>query len=227
MGKKQCPECGATNSPMAARCSACSAYLSTGNTNSTNPPSHTKKPAPTAGLVPCSECGHQVSPKADACPSCGAPQAGAAVKAATRTAKPNSTSVVSAFIWLVAVIFIGSVMFGGDDEAESERTPRLSSDKPRVEKVLTPAEQREKDIKRQFSAWDGSHRNLERLIKKSLHEPDSYEHVETRYSDKGDHLLVSLKYRARNGFGAMRLHGAVAKVALDGTIINLMGNTAL
>jgi len=48
-----------------------------------------------------------------------------------------------------------------------------------------------------------------------------------RYSDKGDHLLVSLKYLARNGFGAMRLHAAVAKVGLDGTIITLMGNTQL
>jgi hypothetical protein len=136
--------------------------------------------------------------------------------------------VVSGVIWLVALIFIGGVLFGGgDDDAESGRTPSASTGAPRVEKVLTPAEQRQKDIERQFSAWDGSHRNLEQLVKDSLHEPDSYEHVETRYSDKGDHLLVSLKYRARNGFGAMRLHAAVAKVGLDGTIITLMGNTQL
>lgn len=46
-------------------------------------------------------------------------------------------------------------------------------------------EARKKRIDRQFSAWDGSHNNLERLIKRSMNDPDSYEHDETVYWDRG------------------------------------------
>lgn len=44
-------------------------------------------------------------------------------------------------------------------------------------------EARKKKIESQFSAWDGSHRNLERIIKEAMNDPDSYDHVETVYWD--------------------------------------------
>jgi len=52
------------------------------------------------------------------------------------------------------------------------------------------AAERKKKIEHQFSAWDGSHRNLERLIKKTMNDPDSYDHVETVYWDMGKYLIV-------------------------------------
>lgn len=57
-------------------------------------------------------------------------------------------------------------------------------------RAVRAAEARERQIKEQFSAWNGAHRNLERVIKESMNDPDSYKHDETRYADMGDHLIV-------------------------------------
>jgi len=90
------------------------------------------------------------------------------------------------------------------------------------------SEQREKEKRRkeliepQFSAWDGSHRNLTELIKKAMNDPDSYEHVETVYWDKGDYLIVMTKYRGKNAFGGKVLGMIKAKVALNGNIIQII-----
>lgn len=65
-----------------------------------------------------------------------------------------------------------------------------------------------------LSSWDGSHRELVRALKRSLRDPDSFEHVETRISPvnaKGFHTL-SMQYRARNGFGGMNLGRLIATV---------------
>lgn len=77
-------------------------------------------------------------------------------------------------------------------------------------------------IDKQFSAWSGSHRNLESLIEKNLKDPDSYEHIETGYFDRGDHLIVQTKYRARNGFGGMTVGYIKAKTSLDGKILEII-----
>lgn len=62
----------------------------------------------------------------------------------------------------------------------------------RIKEVLKQqlAEQHKKQIEAQFSAWDGSHRGLEKVVKDAMNDPDSYDHVETRYVDKGDYLIV-------------------------------------
>ena len=53
-----------------------------------------------------------------------------------------------------------------------------------------------------LSPWDGSDRDVVRLVKKDLRDPDSFEHDETRISpeNQGKHLLVMI-YHAKNGFG--------------------------
>lgn len=80
-------------------------------------------------------------------------------------------------------------------------------------------------IKSQFSAWDGSHRELVKLIKKSLNDEKSYDHIETTYRDIatendmnevnsvlesagysnrveiGD-LFIQTQFSAKNGFNA-------------------------
>lgn len=81
---------------------------------------------------------------------------------------------------------------------------------------------RQKLIEQQFSAWDGSHINLERAIKKSMNDPDSYEHDETKYWDRGDHLVVLTQFRGRNGFGGMVRNTVKAKVDMAGNIIEVM-----
>ncbi|WP_269517919.1 hypothetical protein [Alteromonas sp. BMJM2] len=91
---------------------------------------------------------------------------------------------------------------------------------------LRKANQKRADrIQAQFNAWDGSHRALEYVIKKSMHNPDSYEHVETTFSDKGDHLIVQTVYRGTNGFGAIVKNFIRVKVTLDGQLLEVIDKT--
>ena len=67
-------------------------------------------------------------------------------------------------------------------------------------------------IKAQFSVWDGSNTQLVDLNKKNLNDPKSFDHEKTTYSDKGDHLIIKMTYRAKNSFGALILQNVTAKV---------------
>lgn len=81
---------------------------------------------------------------------------------------------------------------------------------------------RKRNIELQFSAWDGSHRKLERFIKDNLNDPDSYKHEETVYWDMGDHLVVRTTYFGRNLFGGTVKEHIKAKVSLeDGAILQV------
>ncbi|EIM63224.1 hypothetical protein [Desulfobacter postgatei] len=78
------------------------------------------------------------------------------------------------------------------------------------------AQERQKKIETQFSAWNGSHINLERVIKDSMNDPKSYKHVETLYWDRGDHLIIRTTFRGKNAFGAVVKNSVKAKVSLYG-----------
>jgi len=84
------------------------------------------------------------------------------------------------------------------------------------------AEARKKKIESQFSPWDGSHRNLERVIKESMNDPDSYEHVKTVYWDRGDYLIVKTTFRGKNAFGGVVKNSVTAKVGLDGQVLQIL-----
>ena len=69
-----------------------------------------------------------------------------------------------------------------------------------------------------LSSWDGSHRKLASHVEKNLRDPDSYDHIETRITPvtkTGTHTL-SMKYRARNGFGGMTIGLVLATIQNDG-----------
>jgi len=83
-------------------------------------------------------------------------------------------------------------------------------------------EERKKRIEKLFSAWDGSHRGLTRTIKALMHNPKSYEHVETVYWDIGDNLLVRTTYRGTNAFGGVVTNWIKAKVDLDGNVLAIV-----
>ncbi len=78
--------------------------------------------------------------------------------------------------------------------------------------------EREKKIGDQFSSWDGSHRNLARTIKQTMNDPKSYEHVETVYWDRGNHLVVRTTFRGKNAFGGVVVNWVKAKVDLNGNV---------
>lgn len=87
---------------------------------------------------------------------------------------------------------------------------------------LTEEEQRTEMIEKEFSAWDGSHRELTKVIKESMHDPGSYEHVKTVYGDRGDHLIVTTEFRGKNAFGGVVLNTVTAKVSLEGEVIEIL-----
>ena len=101
-------------------------------------------------------------------------------------------------------------------KAEKEREKRIQ------ENIRLKAERRTERIESQFSAWSGAHRNLERFVKSLMNDPDSYEHAKTIYFDKGNHLIVNMTFRGRNGFGGVVKNFIKAKVSLDGRILEII-----
>ena len=91
----------------------------------------------------------------------------------------------------------------------------------KVAEQIAVAERRER-IESQFSPWDGAHRNLERSIKEGMHDPDSYDHVETRFWDRGDHLIVLTTFRGKNAFGGVVRNSVKARVSLDGRVEEIL-----
>ena len=94
-------------------------------------------------------------------------------------------------ILVIVLVLIGIICGEDSDEvAESNDEP-----KKKTQFVLSEAEQRKLErkelIQSQFHFWDGSHINLTKHIKESLHSPDSFKHVQTIHRDAGDHLIVS------------------------------------
>jgi hypothetical protein len=105
---------------------------------------------------------------------------------------------------------------------------------------------RNKWIKEQFSAWDGSHRTLKELILKNLNDEKSYDHIETTYidvnsedrmnnvnkilSDAGykqrvemDDLFISTQFSAKNAFGGTVKHTAYGIASYSNQTITLIG----
>lgn len=57
-----------------------------------------------------------------------------------------------------------------------------------------------------------------------MNDPDSYKHVDTTYSDQGDHLVVLTSFRGKNAFGGVVKNYVKAKVSLDGEILKILEN---
>ena len=65
-----------------------------------------------------------------------------------------------------------------------------------------------------LSGWGGFHRGVRTYVEERMREPDSFEHIETRITpvnEKGKHTLT-MRYRARNGFGGMTDGVAIATI---------------
>lgn len=54
-----------------------------------------------------------------------------------------------------------------------------------------------------FSGWNGENKELVTAVKSGMHDPKSFEHVETRYKDNGDSFGMLMTFRGTNGFGAV------------------------
>ena len=77
-------------------------------------------------------------------------------------------------------------------------------------------------IEKQFSPWDGSHRGLTRFIKENMNDPDSFEHIETRFRDDGNSIFVITKFRGTNAFGGKVINYISARVDFNGNVIEVV-----
>lgn len=77
-------------------------------------------------------------------------------------------------------------------------------------------------LEKQFSAWDGSHRGLTEYIKSAMNDAKSYEHVETKYWDFKDYLVVQTTFRGNNAFGGKVINTIKAEVSLDGKVLKII-----
>jgi hypothetical protein len=102
------------------------------------------------------------------------------------------------------------------NKAEAARLAKVAAD----QRATAEREERRKKIESQFSSWDGSHRNFERLIKQAMNDPSSYDHVDTRYVDKGKFIRVYCTFRGKNAFGGIVKNTKVADFDIDGNFIN-------
>jgi len=111
-----------------------------------------------------------------------------------------------------------------NSESKNETTDSIVAGQRQVaEKEAENESDRQDRIKRQFNAWNGAHMKLEFYIKENMNDPESFEHIETTYFDKGDYLVVIMKFRGKNAFGGKVINYVRAKVDLDGNVIKILG----
>ncbi|MDC9722333.1 MAG: hypothetical protein PSN34_06115 [Urechidicola sp.] len=122
----------------------------------------------------------------------------------------KTKSLVKHFLSILTVCLFIFIAFGSDD------------DESKTNADGTPKTERQIKVESQFSSWDGSHRGLTDLIKKSMNDPDSYEHIETRFRDDGDNVFVITKFRGANAFGGKVINTVSARVDFSGNVIEVI-----
>lgn len=197
-------------------------------------------------LKKCKDCGTGISKKAPTCPQCGAPQkkptstftwlvlilVGVIVvstmmapDSTTRTQsapKLSNTELSAKLVKELKTIPVAEI------EQNHERYEKLVGMNPGVAEYKRKLDYygyklaRLKKIEKQFSSWDGSHTTLEKYIKENMNDPGSYEHVETRYKDNDDHILVFTTFRAKNGFGGVVKQTMSARATIDGSNVTVL-----
>ncbi|MBP0903561.1 hypothetical protein ACFSKN_01545 [Mariniflexile gromovii] len=88
--------------------------------------------------------------------------------------------------------------------------------------TLTKKEIHQQNIEKLFSGWDGSHIKLTEQIKEALNDPNSYEHIETRYKDMDSFLTVYSTFTAKNGFGGTLKKEVIVTSDTLGNIIEVL-----
>lgn len=158
----------------------------------------------------CPFCGEEILYVAIKCKHCGTDLN------AKEKPKQKTTSTAKGCGWAVLIV-LGLFIFSAISNCEGPSSSSSSPAKPK-----TAEEIRKERLENGFSVWDGSHRGLTAIIKKSMNDPKSYEHVKTTYNDNGDHLIVRTTFRGKNAFGGVVLNSITAKTDLDGRVIEVI-----
>ncbi len=111
-----------------------------------------------------------------------------------------------ALVVLIVMGFNVILWVSGDDAPQQ----------PAVE--LSPQQVRKQQIQ---ALVDRGEAQLIAHVKANMHDPDSFELVDSRAVDGGDHVTMVMTYRGRNGFNALRLERVAASFDLQGKVISL------
>jgi len=171
-----------------------------------------------AVAIKCKHCGSDLTAKGAIELPAPAPQP----KSVTPVKVSKKKSPIKTGCGFLIVIVVGiPLLIGFFSEISDSLNTTQAPSRPST-KTTSPAELRTERLEGGFSAWDGSHLGLTALIKKTMNDPKSYEHVETTYGDKGDYLIVKTTFRGKNAFGGVVANWVMAKTDLDGNVIEVI-----
>jgi len=127
----------------------------------------------------------------------------------------NKKTKLRDYVILIVFVLVAVAMCSGPDSDE----PPVVKTKDQIENDI---------IEKQFSAWDGSHTKLYLLVKNNLKDPDSLEHINTRYIKHRDKdgnfnniITVNMSYRAKNSFGGYVVEQISADYDVNGNLIKI------
>lgn len=90
------------------------------------------------------------------------------------------------------------------------------------EPELTEVEIRQQKIRHLFHPWKGYHYNLTETVKSAINDPNSFEHLDTKYLDKDSVLEVHMDFTEKNGFGGRVRHQIIVLSDLEGNIVKII-----
>ena len=167
-------------------------------------------------LVECPHCAGKISIYARSCPSCGLVLSVEYVRALLTVAEePVKKSNFLYFIFFalwggVFVLFMAFV-----DVREPE--------KPLYTSIEQLVQTRQSLINASFNPYEGGlYRQLGDMIKRSLHNPQTFRVVDTGYWDHGNVLVVQMIFEARNQYNDYFQQMVIAKSTLDGDLISVI-----
>jgi len=132
----------------------------------------------------------------------------------------RKTSVLTTGCGCVALFFLGIPLFGLFISAfQPTRPDQTARPTHAARPAKVPARIYPEAL---FNAWDGSNERLVRYVQDRMNDPDSFEHAETIFFERGDYLFVTMKYRGKNGFGGVITNYINAKIYRSGDIIDVL-----
>lgn len=138
-----------------------------------------------------------------------------------------------------AIVFNGEDLQSWDDSDNIDLSKLLLVDKVESQKALiaqqaaeATSQQLDNEKNEEFkdkclSKWNGACPALQDLVKDNLRDPDSYKHIETNCINMGDYVLVTMKYKAKNGFGGYDIGIVKAKVSWDCEVLGIVEQSNL
>lgn len=162
-------------------------------------------------MIRCQDCKKSISDKAASCPKCGCPITREFIEK-YRIEEAWEKKLIWCIVGILVIIFI---IIANTSENKTVQ-------------AMSPSEIRNDKIKNIFSYLGGSNKKLIDLVKSNMNDPSSFQHVETKYKFleskegfEGRHeiLIVTMKFRQKNIFGAIVLNEVRAILSLEGEVL--------